>query len=125
MKMGRAYPVKFSLNNDRQLYYPIIIFGLYYNAFARCTDWMSSLPARSTVMHTSCRMLSMDTASHDLSTIRAIISVGAAIFVVHALNFDLPSKAHGCYGLAPIEAHLDLLHPVRLFHPEWEVASFD
>ncbi len=44
---------------------------------------------------------------------------------VHALNFDLPSKAHGCYGLAPIEAHLDLLHPVRLFHPEWEVASFD
>jgi hypothetical protein len=27
--------------------------------------------------------------------------------------------------LAPIEAHPDLLHPVRLFQPEWEVASFD
>jgi len=44
---------------------------------------------------------------------------------VHALNFELPSKAHGCHGLAPVEAHPDLLHHVRLFHPEWEVASFD
>ncbi len=44
---------------------------------------------------------------------------------VHALNFELSSKAHGCHGLSPIEAHPDLLHPVRLFHPEWEVAAFD
>lgn len=44
---------------------------------------------------------------------------------VHALNFELPSKAHGCHGLAPVEAHPDLLHHVRLFHPEWEFASFD
>ncbi len=44
---------------------------------------------------------------------------------VHALNFELPSKAHGCHGLAPVQAHPDLLHHVRLFLPEWEVASFD
>ena len=27
--------------------------------------------------------------------------------------------------MAPVQAHPDLLHPVRLFRPEWEVASFD
>jgi len=44
---------------------------------------------------------------------------------VHALNFELPSQAHGCHGKPPVEAHPDLLHPLRLFHPEWEAARFD
>lgn len=44
---------------------------------------------------------------------------------VHALNFDLPSRAHGCDGKPPIEAHPELLSPVRVFHPEGEVACFD
>ena len=44
---------------------------------------------------------------------------------VQALNFELPSKAHGCHGKAPVEAHPELLVPAHAFHPEWEVASFD
>ena len=45
---------------------------------------------------------------------------------VHALNFELPSQAHGCYGKTPIEAHPELLASVRRpFRPEWETACFD
>ena len=44
---------------------------------------------------------------------------------VHALNFELPSQAHGCHGKTPIEAHPELLAPIRLFCPEWEMAYFD
>jgi hypothetical protein len=44
---------------------------------------------------------------------------------VYTLNFELPSKAHGCYGKPPIEAHPELLTPARVFQPEWETACFD
>jgi len=44
---------------------------------------------------------------------------------MHALNFELASKAHGCHGKTPIEAHPELLIPVRSFHPEWETACFN
>ena len=41
------------------------------------------------------------------------------------LAFDLPSRAEGCGGLPPIEAHPDLLEPRRPFRPEHELALFD
>jgi transposase InsO family protein len=44
---------------------------------------------------------------------------------VHELNFELPSQAHGCHGKPPVEAHPELLHPTRPFHPEWELSSFN
>jgi len=44
---------------------------------------------------------------------------------VQQLNFELPSQAHGCYGKPPVEAHPELLQPVRSFQPEQEIASFD
>lgn len=44
---------------------------------------------------------------------------------VHALNFELPSKAHGCHGKTPLEAHPELLAPTRTFRSEWETACFD
>jgi hypothetical protein len=44
---------------------------------------------------------------------------------VHALNFELPSQAHGCHGKPPIEAHPELLTPARPFRPEWETACFN
>jgi hypothetical protein len=44
---------------------------------------------------------------------------------MHALNFELASQAHACHGKTPIEAHPELLMPVRSFHPEWETACFN
>jgi hypothetical protein len=44
---------------------------------------------------------------------------------VHELNYELPSRAEGCAGRAPIAAHPELLHPRRPFQPEHELAYFD
>lgn len=41
------------------------------------------------------------------------------------LAFDLPSRAEGCGGRPPIEAHPELLEPRRPFRPEHELALFD
>jgi hypothetical protein len=44
---------------------------------------------------------------------------------VHELNFELPSRAEGCGGLAPVVAHPELLQPRRPFLPEHELTLFD
>jgi hypothetical protein len=44
---------------------------------------------------------------------------------VLALAFDLPSRAQGCAGRTPVEAHPDLLQPRRPFRAEHELALFD
>ncbi|MEW5958606.1 MAG: hypothetical protein AB1801_12820 [Chloroflexota bacterium] len=44
---------------------------------------------------------------------------------VEELTFELPSRAEGCAGRPPIEAHPELLHPPRPFRPELELAPFD
>ena len=44
---------------------------------------------------------------------------------VHELNFELPSRATGCAGRPPVEAHPELLQPRRPFQPEHELALFD
>lgn len=44
---------------------------------------------------------------------------------VHELNFELPSRAEGCGGLAPVVAHPELLEPLRSFQAEHEMALFD
>jgi hypothetical protein len=44
---------------------------------------------------------------------------------VRELNFELPSRAEGCAGRTPVEAHPELLHPTRPFRPEHELAHFD
>lgn len=44
---------------------------------------------------------------------------------VHELNFELPSRAEGCNGLAPVVAHPELLQPRRSFRPELELAIFE
>jgi len=41
------------------------------------------------------------------------------------LNFELSSRAKGCGGRPPVEAHPELLQPRRPFKPEWELAYFD
>jgi transposase InsO family protein len=41
------------------------------------------------------------------------------------LLFDLPSRAQGCTGRPPLEAHPDLLQPRHPFRPEHELALFD
>lgn len=41
------------------------------------------------------------------------------------LNFELPSRAKGCAGLPPVVVHPELLHPLRSFQPEQELALFD
>lgn len=43
---------------------------------------------------------------------------------VWELNYELPSRAEGCAGRAPIQAHPELLHPERSFQAEHELARF-
>lgn len=56
----------------------------------------------------------------DLSGLQAILSEA-----VEELCFQLPSRAHGCNGLSPIEAHPQLLQPPRPFQPQHELAIFN
>jgi transposase InsO family protein len=44
---------------------------------------------------------------------------------VDELAFELPSRAHGCQGKPPVEAHPELVQPRRPFQPEHELALFD
>jgi transposase InsO family protein len=44
---------------------------------------------------------------------------------VFELNYELSSNAEGCAGMAPIQAHPELLQPRRFFQPEYELACFD
>jgi transposase InsO family protein len=44
---------------------------------------------------------------------------------VEELCFQLPSRAEGCRGLAPIQAHPELMQPQRPFQPENELALFN
>lgn len=44
---------------------------------------------------------------------------------VHELVFELSSRAEGCAGSTPVQAHPELLHPRRPFRPEHELAHFD
>jgi hypothetical protein len=44
---------------------------------------------------------------------------------VWELNYELPSRAKGCAGRPPIQAHPELLQPERSFRPEHELAQFD
>lgn len=41
------------------------------------------------------------------------------------LNREYPSRAHGCQGQPPFQAHPELLHPPRPFDPQHELAAFD
>jgi len=41
------------------------------------------------------------------------------------LNFELSSRAEGCQGQPPLQAHPDLLRPRRSFAPQWEWAHFN
>lgn len=43
----------------------------------------------------------------------------------YELVFELSSRAEGCAGRSPIEAHPELLQPRRPFRPEHELARFD
>ena len=44
---------------------------------------------------------------------------------VNEMAYELPSRAEGCQGQPPIEAHPELLQPRRPFQPEHELAHFD
>jgi len=41
------------------------------------------------------------------------------------LNYELPSRAEGCAGRPPLQAHPELLQPRHPFEPELELAHFD
>jgi hypothetical protein len=44
---------------------------------------------------------------------------------VHELCFQLTSRAEGCCGRSPVQAHPELLQPRRPFRPDLELAHFD
>jgi transposase InsO family protein len=56
----------------------------------------------------------------DLAELQSILDEA-----VYELCFELPSRAEGCGGLTPVEAHPELLQPRRPFQPEHELAHFD
>ncbi len=56
----------------------------------------------------------------DVEALQALLETA-----VDELAYHLPSRAEGCAGRPPIEAHPELLQPPRPFRPEWELASFD
>lgn len=56
----------------------------------------------------------------DLAGLQAILDEA-----VEELCFLLPSRAEGCQGLPPIQAHPELLQPRHTFQPEHELALFD
>jgi hypothetical protein len=56
----------------------------------------------------------------DLAGLQAILDEA-----VEELCYQLPSRAEGCQGLSPIQAHPQLLQPRRPFQPEHELALFD
>ena len=56
----------------------------------------------------------------DLAGLQAILDEA-----IEELCFELPSRAEGCRGFAPIQAHPELLQPRRPFQPEYELALFD
>lgn len=41
------------------------------------------------------------------------------------LNYEYPSRAHGCQACPPMVAHPELLQPPRPFDPQQELAHFD
>jgi hypothetical protein len=43
----------------------------------------------------------------------------------HELNYEYPSRAHGCQACPPMTAHPELLQPPRPFVPQQELAHFD
>lgn len=43
----------------------------------------------------------------------------------HELNYEYPSRAHGCQACPPVVAHPELLQPPRSFDPQFELAYFD
>ncbi len=43
----------------------------------------------------------------------------------YELNHEYPSRAHGCYGSPPVQAHPELLHPPRPFEAQHELAHFN
>jgi hypothetical protein len=44
---------------------------------------------------------------------------------IQELNGEYPSRANGCQATPPLIAHPELLHPLRPFDPQDELASFD
>jgi hypothetical protein len=56
----------------------------------------------------------------DLDILQAILDEA-----VDELDFELPSRAKGCAGRPPVEAHPELLQAPRPFQPELELAYFD
>jgi len=47
--------------------YPIINFGRYCNASAKCVDWISSLPAKSAIVRAYHRILKLARTIADLA----------------------------------------------------------
>lgn len=56
----------------------------------------------------------------DQETLQTILDQAVAEHV-----FELPSRAQGCGGRTPIEAHPELLRAPHPYQPEWELACFD
>jgi transposase InsO family protein len=56
----------------------------------------------------------------DIDRLQAILDEA-----VYELCFELPSRAEGCKGMTPIQAHPELLQPRRAFQPARELAIFD
>ena len=57
---------------------------------------------------------------HSLTELQSILNDA-----VQVLTFELPSRAEGCAGRSPIQAHPELQQPEHSFLPEHELVRFD
>lgn len=57
---------------------------------------------------------------HSLSCLQLLLDQA-----VHELTYELPSRAAGCAGKSPMQAHPELLQPRRSFRAQEELACFD
>ena len=57
---------------------------------------------------------------HPLPTLQVLLDQA-----IYELAYELPSRAEGCAGKPPIQAHPDLLQPRRPFYAYEELAQFD
>lgn len=69
---------------------------------------------------TVCDYAIVGNEKHTVTELQSILDTA-----VWELNHELPSRAEGCAGRSPIQAHPELLQTERSFRPEHELAQFD
>ena len=100
---------------------------------ARFTLWLAGLGIEHRVIHQVTQNAEVERAHRTLYEY-AILDHRATCLAdlqavlaqaLHDLNYELPSRAHGCEGRPPVTAHPEVLEPRHSYQADHEFASFD